>query len=60
MFLFLSACGYRIVPVDLVEQIPIIHGPRPGMGYGGTDWGAGAFTSNGERLIATYIEEVVP
>jgi len=47
VLLFLTACGYRLVPVDL---LPPVNGSQPGMGSGGTSWGDGAFSSNGERI----------
>lgn len=47
VLLFLAACSYRLVPEEL---LPPLRGSQPGMEYGGTSWGDGAFTSNGERI----------
>ena len=54
--LVLSACGYRIVPSDLIPDGPWLRGMGRGM-HGGTAWGAGSFDSNGEQIYFTAVNQ---
>lgn len=53
----LSACGYRIVPVEMLPGDDWPNGRGPGMGMGGTVWMPGSFESNGEQIYFTGVNE---
>lgn len=54
--LIASACGYRIVPSELVPDGDWFRGMDRGM-HGGTAWGAGSFDSDGEQIYFTGVNQ---
>lgn len=53
--ILLAGCGYRIVPVDVIEDRYGYSPMQPGMGPGGMTWGSGSFDSIGEQIYFTGI-----
>ncbi len=50
--IFLTGCGYRLVPADLIPDTGWFRGMGRGM-HNGTAWGTGSFDSNGEQIYFT-------
>jgi hypothetical protein len=55
LLLLLSACAYRLVPVDAGSGEDGFAPMQPGMGPGGMTWGSGSFDSLGEQIYFTGI-----
>lgn len=56
MVIFLSGCGNRILPSNLVPDSSWFRGMGRGM-RGGTAWGSGSFDSNGEQIYFTAVNQ---